>query len=133
MWPDAASCASCHDGTIEKQVTWSPRAGPRRGNLRFDHVEHAREAKTKAPACTACHTDAGAPRMAVRPPVVARCLDCHEIRTAHLAAPELYARDAALFAKLAVDLEKARTTLAAAEERWLALELQAEELGARRS
>jgi len=88
MWPDAASCASCHDGTIEKQVTWSPRAGPRRGNLRFDHVEHAREAKTKAPACTACHTDAGAPRMAVRPPVVARCLDCHEIRTAHLAAPD---------------------------------------------
>jgi len=88
LWPDAASCASCHDGTIEKQVTWTPRAGPRRSNLRFDHVEHAREAKDKAPTCAACHTEAGAPRMAVRAPVIARCLDCHGIRTAHLAAPD---------------------------------------------
>ena len=22
VWPTAESCASCHDGTVEKQVTW---------------------------------------------------------------------------------------------------------------
>jgi hypothetical protein len=88
FWPDPASCASCHDGTIQPQVTWHPPTEPRHTNLRFDHQEHARAAKNGSPACTACHTESGAPRMAVRPPVVGKCLDCHEIRTAHLAAPD---------------------------------------------
>ncbi|HET9384384.1 MAG TPA: hypothetical protein VFO67_04490 [Gemmatimonadales bacterium] len=88
LWPAANSCAACHDGKIEKVVAWSPRTQPRRTNLRFDHVEHSAKAKDKPAPCTACHTEAGAPRMAVRPPVVARCLDCHGIRTAHLVAPD---------------------------------------------
>ena len=88
LWPGASSCAACHDGKIEKIVAWTPRTTPRRTNLRFDHVEHRAEAKDKPASCTACHTQAGEQRMAVRPPVVGRCLDCHGIRTAHLAAPD---------------------------------------------
>ena len=58
-----------------------------------------------------------------------------EIRTCEqrLADPALYARDSELFARLAGELESKRAALAAAEERWLALELQAEELESRRS
>ena len=88
LWPDPATCASCHDGTIQPKVAWRAPTEPRRSNLKFDHQAHARAVKVNPPACTACHTDAGAPRMAVRPPVVGRCLDCHAIRTAHLAAPD---------------------------------------------
>ena len=88
LWPAASSCAACHDGTIEKTVVWTARTTPRRTNLRFDHVAHRAEAKEKPASCTACHTEAGEQRMAVRPPVVGRCLDCHGIRTAHLAAPD---------------------------------------------
>jgi len=88
IWPESASCVSCHDGTVEKRVTWGPPAAPRRSNLRFDHQAHARAVKANPPACTACHTEAGAARMEVRPPVTGRCLDCHGIRTAHLAAPD---------------------------------------------
>jgi hypothetical protein len=88
IWPDSASCASCHDGRIQKLVSWRPPTASRRSNLRFDHQAHARAVKTNPPVCSACHTEAGAPRMAVRPPVVGKCLDCHGIRTAHLAAPD---------------------------------------------
>ena len=87
-WPDPISCTTCHDGTIEKTVAWRPPTSARRSNLRFDHVEHAAKARDKAPSCAGCHTMAGEPRMAVREPVVQRCLDCHGIRTAHLAAPD---------------------------------------------
>ncbi|HLZ44817.1 MAG TPA: hypothetical protein VKQ05_03990 [Gemmatimonadales bacterium] len=87
LWPDARSCATCHDGTIQKTVNWQPPP-PRRMNLRFDHVIHATKAKDKAPACVTCHARAGEPRMAVREPVVERCLTCHGIQTAHLAAPD---------------------------------------------
>lgn len=88
LWPDPVSCAACHDGTIEKVVAWRPPPLARRSNLRFDHVEHANTAKDKAPSCAGCHTQAGEPRMAVREPVVERCLGCHGIQTAHLAAPD---------------------------------------------
>jgi len=88
--PDSASCASCHDGTIQKRVAWTPRAALRPSNLRFDHWTHATAATHHGDttSCTPCHTEAGTPRMAVRPPVVGRCLDCHGIRTTHLAAPD---------------------------------------------
>jgi hypothetical protein len=88
LWPDPVSCNACHDGTIEKAVVWRAPIAPRRSNLRFDHVDHAAKAKDKSPSCATCHTLAGEPRMAVRDPVVQRCLDCHGIRTAHLAAPD---------------------------------------------
>ena len=88
LWPDPVSCAACHDGAIEKTVVWRAPTSPRRSNLRFDHVAHGAKAGGKSPTCAGCHTVAGEPRMAVREPVVQRCLDCHEIRTAHLAAPD---------------------------------------------
>jgi hypothetical protein len=91
-WPEPASCEACHDGRVEKRVDWAPRPGPRPSNLRFDHVAHARTAVTARPAdsveagsCGACHTEPGASRMAVRPAVAARCLDCHRVAEAHLA------------------------------------------------
>lgn len=87
LWPDAVSCAACHDGTIETRVLWRPPT-PRRTNLRFDHVEHAAEAKQQSPSCAGCHTGQGEQRMAVRETVVQRCLDCHGVRVAHLAAPD---------------------------------------------
>lgn len=88
IWPTESACAACHDGKIEKTVAWHPRTTPRRTNLRFDHVGHRVEAKEKAPSCGACHTEPGEPRMAVRPPAAGRCLDCHGIKTAHLAAAD---------------------------------------------
>jgi ATP-binding cassette subfamily F protein uup len=48
--------------------------------------------------------------------------------TAILADPGLYARDPTRFAATAAALEAAQATLAAAEERWLELEMQREEL-----
>ena len=74
LWPDPVSCTTCHDGTIEKTVAWRPPTSPRRTNLRFDHLGHAVKAKDTSPSCSVCHTLAGEPRMAVRAPVVQRCL-----------------------------------------------------------
>jgi hypothetical protein len=88
LWPEPASCAACHDGTIEKTVVWRPRSTARRTNLRFDHLQHARAATNQPGTCAGCHTEVGQPRMAVRGPLVQRCLDCHGIRVAHLAAPD---------------------------------------------
>ena len=88
LWPPATTCASCHNGTVQPVVAWRARSTSRRSNLSFNHQQHARDTGTRAPSCAACHTAAGTPRMDVREPVVSRCLDCHGIRTAHLAAPD---------------------------------------------
>jgi hypothetical protein len=93
LYPDAASCAWCHDGTLRRRVTYAPPADSMRTNLRFSHVEHRRTSghgpgAAPAPDCVACHAEPAAPWMAVGPPLAARCLDCHGVRTAHLAAPD---------------------------------------------
>lgn len=91
LWPDPASCATCHDGKIQKAVTWRPPVEPARHNLTFEHAKHAATLVARGQAvvgCVDCHSDEGAPWMAVKPPVAERCLDCHAIRTAHLAAPD---------------------------------------------
>lgn len=88
LWPEPASCATCHDGKVQKRVLWQPPAEPGRYNLRFDHSTHAVTAATRPTTCVACHAEAGAPWMTVRPPVPERCLECHEMRTAHLTAPD---------------------------------------------
>ncbi len=97
LWPDPASCATCHDGKVQKRVAWQPPAELRRTNLRFEHQAHA-SAVARRPAgrggpgepvgCVTCHAEAGAAWMAVQPPVVERCLDCHGLRVAHLAASD---------------------------------------------
>lgn len=91
LWPSPRSCQACHDGRTESVVDWTPRTGPRPGNLRFVHATHADEASRARPGdsllaetCSACHAEAGAPRMAVAHTVVGRCLDCHQLAPAHL-------------------------------------------------
>ena len=88
IWPDSVSCASCHDGTIEKRVEWQPPRKATRTNLRFGHLRHAQTVKDHPVVCTVCHAQQGAPWMTAGPPIAARCLDCHGVRTAHLAAPD---------------------------------------------
>ena len=88
LWPDPATCATCHDGTVQQQVQWRPPAEPARHNLRFDHGTHAAGAANRPATCVACHADAGAPWMTVRQPAPEQCLECHGVRGAHLTAPD---------------------------------------------
>lgn len=94
LWPEPARCAACHDGTVQPRVTWTPREGPRPGNLRFTHQAHARLASAAnaadsalAGTCTTCHVAQGAPRMTVQSSVLPACFECHGIRESHVDAP----------------------------------------------
>lgn len=91
LFPTPTFCATCHDGRLQPQVTWSPPAGPRTSNLRFTHGAHraaAAQRRPRALACIDCHADRGAPWMSVRLAAVPRCLVCHGITTPHYAAPD---------------------------------------------
>jgi hypothetical protein len=94
MWPEPASCASCHDGVVADTVAWQPRTGPRATNVVFAHVTHSREVTEENPAdstlarnCSACHVREGTPRMAVRHAVVGQCIDCHGFQQPHVDVP----------------------------------------------
>lgn len=92
VYPTVESCASCHDGTVEKKVDWlAPPARP--SNFRFAHATHSRKSGEKLPAdsalaCPACHTPSGAPWLTVQRTISRQCLDCHGIKVAHLSAPD---------------------------------------------
>src|ERR1019366_8218525 len=91
LFPSAASCASCHDGTTAKRVDWQPRTGPRISNLRFDHARHAtlRTQRGDSSSCTDCHGTPGAPWMTVEPPTAPQCVACHTGgRGTHLTLPD---------------------------------------------
>lgn len=91
LWPSPQTCATCHDGTVEKQVTWVPPAIPRT-NLKFLHSGHASDVLNSATdssvACTVCHVQEDQPRMAVRLAVVSNCLACHGLPPDHLGLPD---------------------------------------------
>lgn len=93
LWPAVSDCTACHDGTVQKRIEWNPPDAPRISNVRFTHrshaeaVAHARGADSTL-RCAACHADRGADPMRVQPAVVASCLNCHGVRTAHLDAPD---------------------------------------------
>jgi hypothetical protein len=93
LWPQASDCTVCHDGTIQKKVTWTAPEAPRASNLRFTHQHHAEEVAhaqggDSTLRCVNCHAWRGADPMRVQPAVVESCLDCHGIKTAHLSAPD---------------------------------------------
>ncbi len=93
IFPPAVSCASCHDGTIEKRVDWSPPDSPHPTNLRFTHQRHAvdiahRRGADSVVACVACHTEAGTSRMSVQRTVSRQCLDCHGQHESHFAVAD---------------------------------------------
>jgi hypothetical protein len=92
LWPTAVSCATCHDGRVEKTVDWQPPAGLPRTNLRFTHDQHAKAVRhavglDSVLVCESCHSESGG-RMRVQLALVQSCLDCHGIQTAHLSAPD---------------------------------------------
>lgn len=86
LWPDPASCAACHDGSIQRTVQWIPPGGARHSNLRFSHATHPSLGARGSTSCTTCHAEGSPPAITVRRAVVERCLDCHGIPEAHLAA-----------------------------------------------
>jgi hypothetical protein len=92
LWPTSEGCANCHDGTIEKQVTWQP-PGPRPTLLRFTHAEHVRAVSRKSGAdsvvvCVSCHSAEGASWMQVTRGELDRCFDCHGVKQSHFEAPD---------------------------------------------
>ena len=92
LWPAPADCAACHDGKIEKAVTWVPRTGPLPSNLRFTHEAHRRVLAAKQPAdsalaCASCHSEPGAKWMNVQRDVIGNCLACHKAGPDHFDAP----------------------------------------------
>ncbi len=80
FYPNPPVCANCHDGVDRKRVSWTPPTPDAYTNLRFTHPSHATYAKDENLACASCHTAEGGSRMAVQPPIVGRCLECHAHR-----------------------------------------------------
>lgn len=94
LWPEPASCASCHDGVVEERITWQRPTAPRGSNVRFTHEAHHRAVTAHDPAdstlirsCSECHTRVGEPRMAVRHASARRCIACHGFTVAHVDVP----------------------------------------------
>jgi hypothetical protein len=69
-YPDPAFCASCHDGSMQRKVDWTPPPVESRANLRFSHVSHP------AFECAQCHQPGGG---AVQPAHAETCMACHGI------------------------------------------------------
>src|SRR5688572_10867362 len=73
FYPARTVCQSCHNGTEQKQVSWTG-ADAYASNLKFSHPVH----QSKKPLdCSSCHTREGQPRMAVVRTVPDRCFACH--------------------------------------------------------
>lgn len=91
LYPDPASCAECHDGTVEEQVEWAGPEHRPRTNLRFDHARHADTLAAvgrDAARCVECHSRPDSAWMFVQVAVAEQCLDCHGIRETHYAAQD---------------------------------------------
>jgi hypothetical protein len=75
-FPSPAACAQCHDGVIQKRVSWTPPAPRGLGLLTFSHPAHL--ARAKDVTCTSCHA---APRdsawMHVGKASPDGCVGCH--------------------------------------------------------
>jgi hypothetical protein len=95
IWPEPASCATCHDGAVRPKVAWTPPEAARPGNLKFAHdlvplMTRETPAGTETLTCQDCHIAPGDPWMAVRRATPEGCLACHASPgTAHLEADTL--------------------------------------------
>ncbi len=94
VWPGAATCESCHDGTVARRVAWAPRTISRPTNIRFTHDAHNRVVLVRnAPdsalrnSCGSCHTPSGSGRMTVVRAALPQCLSCHGVSAPHFDAP----------------------------------------------
>ena len=94
VWPEPIRCVACHDGTVQKRVSWEPRPGPRPGNRRFTHQLHDSAVTLHNVAdsvlirdCGSCHNQTGAIRMAVENAVIQKCLGCHGLKDPHYDVP----------------------------------------------
>jgi hypothetical protein len=94
LWPDSASCATCHDGTKRPVVGWQPPQQERPSNVKFAHelvpiMTRETAQGTQSLECQDCHIARGAPWMTVRRATPKGCLECHGpgVRQ-HLAAPD---------------------------------------------
>lgn len=88
FYPPKSTCTGCHDGVRERRVDYQKPELEHVGLLDFSHPQH-RDESGEAVACQTCHTEQGAPRMAVQEAVSAQCLECH----AHEAPNHLVAAD----------------------------------------
>lgn len=94
IYPDAASCEACHDGTVQKVVRWAA-PGPRPTNLKFEHSRHRDVAASAAargrgdpPVCAACHQPDGSGWMQTKRTIVGQCLSCHKLGPDHVAVAD---------------------------------------------
>ncbi|HWA17049.1 MAG TPA: hypothetical protein VG817_11475, partial [Gemmatimonadales bacterium] len=92
LFPEPATCASCHDGTVQSTVAWrTPKEYPT--NLRFSHDRHPVRL-TAAPTgdtlltCGSCHQAERDGWMQVTRPGSETCLACHAPAADHLALPD---------------------------------------------
>ena len=56
MYPDASFCGTCHNGSIQPAIDWSPPAASQQGNPRFSHGTHIAAVGNE---CTDCHVEGG--------------------------------------------------------------------------
>jgi hypothetical protein len=83
LFPRAALCSNCHDGSTLARVPWTP---PAERVPSFDHPEHARTLRSSGVTleCTHCHVTPGTLRMGSGVPSAGTaCADCHSTHRAN--------------------------------------------------
>ncbi|HEX7023691.1 MAG TPA: hypothetical protein VF187_02640, partial [Gemmatimonadales bacterium] len=84
FFPEAARCAACHDGVVQRRIAWAPPGTPPPSNLRFTHPRH-RAATADSVRCVQCHALSDSGRTVVRREA-SRCIGCHLPGGEHLSA-----------------------------------------------
>ncbi len=89
MYPSPTFCGSCHNGSIQPEVDWTPPPVRPTMNRRFDHGTHISQAGNE---CVDCHAQAGSTDNFVQLAVVSQCRDCHS-NTPALKTPTVWHGD----------------------------------------